>query len=115
MTHTMALPQGFEALEPFVQDWSATTALVRDQRRSQSSAEERQVFFDAAAPLLQRALDHLDAKPLDELDASDKVLLNMMLSLGHVQMAVEVHRETEPQHAAARKAMTITRSVTDFA
>jgi len=114
MSSTETLPSAFNALEPFVDMWAAATCSARDERRGVSTAEERCAFFDAAAPLLEPALAYLDAKPLAELDTSDKRLLNLMLSLGHVQMAVEVHRGVEPQHAAARAAMTITRSVTDL-
>jgi len=114
MTDAASLPAGFEALEPFQERWAAGTCAMRDQRRGESTAAERQTFFDAAAPLLAPALLHLDAKPLAELDTAEKRLLNLMLSLGHVQMAVEVHREIEPQHAAARELMKITRSVTDL-
>ncbi|MEW9856553.1 hypothetical protein [Novosphingobium sp. M1R2S20] len=109
------LPAGFETLEPFVDRWAATTCAARSERRSQSTAEERSTFFDAAAPLLDPALAYLDTRPLPELTPADKRLLNLMLSLGHVQMAVEVHREMEPEHAAARASMEITRSVTDLA
>jgi hypothetical protein len=108
------LPAGFDALEPFVETWAATTCAARDQRRGESTADERRAFFDAAAPMLEQALAYLDARPLAELAPADKRLLNLMLSLGHIQMAVEVHREVEPQHAAARGAMKITRSVTDL-
>lgn len=115
MSGAAPLPAGFEPLEPFVESWAATTCTARDRRRGESTDEERRAFFNAAAPLLEQALAHLDAKPLAQLDPADKRLLNLMLSLSHVQMAVEVHREMEPQHAAARAAMTITRSVTDLA
>jgi hypothetical protein len=114
MTGAASLPVGFEALEPFVELWAASTCAMRDQRRGESTAAERRAFFDATAPLLAPALAQLDAKPLTEFTPADKRLLNLMLSLGHVQMAVEVHGDSEPQHAAAREAMKITRSVTDL-
>jgi hypothetical protein len=115
MTGAASLPVGFEALEPFVEHWTADTCAMRDRRRFESTAPERCAFFNAAVPLLVPALTHLDAKPLTEFNPAEKRLLNLMLSLGHVQMAVEVHREIEPQHAAAREVMKITRSVTDLA
>lgn len=114
MSQTQLLPAEFQALEPFVELWSAPTTADRDRRRADSTAEQRQAFFDAGAPLLDRALAYLDAKPLTGLDEADRRLLNLVLSLGHVQMAVEVHREMEPRHAASREAMTITRSITDL-
>lgn len=115
MTGAASLPVGFEALEPFVERWTAGTSLLRDQRRGDSTAAERRAFFDVAAPLLTPAFALLDAKPLAELDMAEKRLLNLMLNLAHIQMAVEVHGDSEPQHAAARAVMKITRSVSDFA
>lgn len=114
MSPSEILPAGFEVLQPFVERWAAPTCLERDRRRGSSTEEERRTFFDTAAPLLERALAHLDAKPLAEHDAADKRLLSLMLALSHIQMAVEVHRELEPRHAEAREAMIITRSVTDL-
>ncbi|MFA7602915.1 MAG: hypothetical protein WCY29_07900 [Novosphingobium sp.] len=115
MSARQNLPAGFEALVPFVARWAAATTAERARRRSDSTAEERQTFFDAAAPRLQAAMAYLDAKPLPELDDADKRLLNLMMGFSHVQMAVEVHRETEPRHAAWREAMVITHSATDLA
>lgn len=114
MTVLPILPTGFEILTPFVESWAATTTAERARRRSDSTPEERQAFFDAAVPLLQPAMSYLDGKPLSELDAADKRLLNLMLGFSHVQMAVEVLKETEPSHAKSREAMVITHSTTDL-
>ena len=114
MSTLHALPTGFEALEPFVEYWAAATCVERDELRGGSSAEAKQTFFKSGAPLVTQATAYLDTKPLSELDAADKRLLNLLLSLSHIQMSVEVHREMEPQHALARKAMIITRSVSDL-
>jgi len=108
------LPVGFEALIPFVETWAITTTAGRAQRRSDSTAEEREAFFEAAAPMLAPAMAYLDSKPLSGLDEADKRLLNLMLCLSHVQVAVEVLKETEPRHARLREAMEITRSCTEL-
>ena len=113
MSAPASLPTGFERLEPFVGQWSAATTAERAQIRSGSTPEERQAFFDAAAPWLEQAMTYLDARPLADLIEADKQLLKLMLSLCHVQMAVEIHREMEPRHAKLREAMIITRSATD--
>ena len=114
MNGEVGLPAGFAALEGFVAGWASPTTAERAARRSASTPAEREAFFAAAAPLLEAAMAHLDSRPLAELDAADKRLLALMMALGHVQMAVEVHREMEPQHAALREAMVITRSVSDL-
>jgi hypothetical protein len=110
---TNRLPSGYAALEPFVDRWALSTTAARAQRRSDSSAEEREAFYAAAQPLLAGALNALDAKPLETLDTGERTLLDLMMSLAHVSLAVEVHKEMEPRHAKLRETMVITRSVTD--
>lgn len=107
------LPAGFEALEPFVAEWALATTAARAERRSTSSPEARETFYAAAMPLLAPALAYLDSCPLADLGDGERCLMNLMMSLAHVSLAVEVHRDMEPQHAAARAAMPITRSATD--
>jgi hypothetical protein len=113
MSSVSQLPQGFEALDPFVAQWAISTTAERAQRRTDSTPEEREAFFAAAKDLVEPALAMLDAKPLKELDEKERRLLDLMMSLAHVSLAVEVHREMEPRHAKLREAMVITRSVTD--
>lgn len=110
----MSLPAGFEALEPFVARWAVAGSAARDGLRGSSSFEERQAFYDVAQPLLARALDRLDAKPLGDLDEGETTLMNLMLSFAHVSIAVEIQREDEPKHAASRAHMRITRAVADL-
>ncbi len=110
----MSLPSEFAALEPFVAQWAIGGTAARDALRGSSSFAERQAFYDAAQPLLAQALDYLDSKPMGSFDAGEQQLMDMMLSLAHVAIAVEIQREDEPKHAAARAHMHITRSVADL-
>jgi ABC-type hemin transport system ATPase subunit len=109
----MSLPAGFEALEPFVATWAVEGTATRDALRGSSSFAERQAFYDAAQPLLALALDYLDTRDIGNFSAGEQQLMNLMLSLAHVAIAVEIQREDEPKHAAARAHMHITRSVAD--
>jgi len=108
------LPPGFEALEPFADQWALSGTATRAGERNDSSAEERRAFYDAAGPLLAPALELLDAKPLEDLDESENRLMDMMLSLAHVALAVETQREAETTHVLSRRAMTITQSSADW-
>ena len=108
------LPDGFEALEPFVEMWAIDNAPRRAEMRGEASAEERKAFYQAASPLLAQALDHLDAKPLDDLDESEKRLMQMMLSLAHVAIAEEIQKGDEEKHAFYRTFMPVTRAPADF-
>jgi len=107
------LPTGFEALEPFVGRFAAVTTAERAARRSASTDEERQSFFQAAKDLVPAALDYLDAKPLDQFDESEQRLMNLALAFAHVALAVEVQGPDEARHAELRQHMRITRSPAD--
>ncbi len=104
------LPEGFTALEAFVEKWSVPGTAARAARRGESTQAEREAFYAAARDLLTPALAQLDSKPLPALDAAEKRLLDMMLSLAHVALAVEGLGDDEPRHATMREHMRITRS-----
>lgn len=112
---TARLPEQFAALEPFVDRWAIRTTRERDRARGESRFEDLQAFYNAAQPLLGQALAYLDTFPVKELAGKEQRLMDLMLSLAHVSMAVEIHRDMEPQHAISRQAMIITRSTTDAA
>lgn len=107
------LPAGFTALEPFVARWAVAGSALRAALRGTSTPEERETFFAAAAPLLDRALDHLDSRPLAQLAGPDERLMNLMLSLAHVAMAVEIQGPDEVKSTPWRERMRITRSPAD--
>lgn len=107
------LPAGYEPLERFVDRWAISGSACRAQRRNESSAEERQTFFDAAKDFVGPALDQLDKKALASLDDSERRLLDLMLSFAHVALAVEIQGEAEPRHAHFRTTMRITKSPAD--
>ncbi len=107
------LPAGFEVLEPFVAVWALATTAERAARRSESSPEDRQAFFAAASPLLDSALALLDGKPLAALAPDERRLMDLMLSLAHVALAVEIQGPDETRSAPWRDRLRITRSATD--
>ena len=114
MNGEISLPEGFEQLEPFAEDWSVVGSANRAQRRLDSNAQEREAFFSAGKDLAAAALDLLDRKPLHELDDSEKRLMNLMLSLVHVSLAVEIQGDDEPGHARNARYIQITRASSDF-
>lgn len=107
------LPDGFAALEPFVQQWAVEGAANRALLRGRSSDAERSAFFAAAQPLLGTALDRLDTTSLAGFDAAEQRLMNLMLSLAHVSLAVEIQAGEEARHARMRERMVITRAPAD--
>lgn len=107
------LPEGFEPLEPFVDLWAAPTSAERAALRDTSTPEAREAFYSAALPLLEPALTHLDARPLNEHNAQDRTLMQLVLSLAHVALAVETHQQDEARHTPLRREMCITRTPAD--
>lgn len=104
------LPAGFDALEPFVAGWAIEGSAARAARRGNSAAQDREAFYIAARDSVQPALDYLDRRGLAGLDEADRRLMNLMLSLAHVSLAVELQREAEAHHAALRQFLPITRT-----
>jgi hypothetical protein len=86
------LPAEFGALEPFG-EWVLPTEPERYAKRLASSMEEMQAFYDAAFPLLGRAMAHLDTFGLHELPDAERNLMFLMYSLIMVSFPVEVWKQ----------------------
>lgn len=110
---TTKLPAGFEALEAFVEQWTAATADERTRIRLERGENERLAFFNALNPRVTEALAYLDAKPLAQLDDSEQRLMSLLLTFPHIAQAVEVQRDTEARHGELRRHFTITRAPAD--
>jgi hypothetical protein len=63
--------------------------------------------------LAPAALAYLDAKPLDQFDHSEQLLMKLSLSFAHVSMAVELQRDDEARHATYRPYTHITKAPAD--
>ena len=113
-TAALTLPQGFEALAPFVDQWALASAAQRAEARLDASPQDRLRFFEAVKPIAAEALTRLDAKPLAEHNASERALMQLLLSFAHVSLAVEIQGEDEAAHAIGARAMRITRAPADL-
>ena len=113
MSAVTALPAEFAALEPFVELWALSTTAERAARRTASTPQEREAFFAAAAPLLDPVLDRLDAVALTTFSVQEQRLMDLMLSLAHVALAVEIQGPDEARSAPWRDRMRIDRSIAD--
>lgn len=109
------LPESYSVLEPFAAGWALPTTAERTMRRSRSTPEERQAFYDAVSPLAAQILDELDQTPLAELSAEQKRLLDLVLAFGHVALAIEIQGPDEVQHSRWRDRMVVSRSPADLA
>lgn len=110
----MTLPIGFEALEPFAAVWAIDNAAGRAAMRGDAAEADRRAFYQAASPLLEPALAHLDARPLADLEPRETRLMHLMLSLAHVALAEEMQQKVEAEHTRLRRFMPITRAPADL-
>lgn len=113
MSGQKLLPVGFETLAPFVEFWAADTAAERARCRDISDEAGRLAFYNAANELVPKALAILDEKPLAQFDEHEQRLMKLVLSFGHVALAIELHRDEEAKHARNRPFMRITRAPAD--
>jgi hypothetical protein len=107
------LPPEFAALEPFTERWAVRGSANRAALRTASTPEEREAFFAAATPLLDRALEYLDARQLNAFTSAETRLMDLMLSLAHIALAVEIQGPDEAKSAQWRDRMRITRAPAD--
>lgn len=98
MRNAAALPAGFEDLEPFLDQWCLTGTQERHARRETASMEDIRRFYDAMLARAPDAIAFLEGKPFDGLADNERRLMQLLLALGHVAVAVEVHGQPRAPH-----------------
>lgn len=88
-----SLPPGYQDLEPFVDYWAGESNDIRWDRRARAAMPDIQRFYDAMLPRADQAMTDLDKFPLDAMPEDATRLMRLLLSLPHVAMAVEFHRQ----------------------
>ncbi len=111
---TQTLPEGFEALEPFVRDWVLADSAARAQKRQETSIEAIRVFYDAALAHAPRALELLSARQLGALDEPAENLLKLLLSLAEVSPAVEWYGQPSVVDGYDPKGFRLTLQIPDL-
>ena len=92
------LPAGFDDLEPFVERWGLKGTQERHVRRETASMEDIRGFYDAMVARAPDAIAFLEGKPFDGLAEDERRLMDLLLALGHVAVAVEVHGQPRAPH-----------------
>lgn len=92
MNNERLLPEGFGELERFVAEWALPLNMQRYTKRTRSTMEELQAFYDAVQPRAQEALALLDTHPIAQIAGPEARLMYLMLALIDVSLAVEVYR-----------------------
>ena len=89
------LPNGFEDLQPLVAKWSKATERERNLIRIESTIEELDAFYQKIFPRIEDVLGFLNKRDLHNLDAKEKNLMFLALSLAEVSPSVELFRGPE--------------------
>lgn len=92
------LPAGFEDLEEFLGQWCLDRTQERHSRRENASMEDIRRFYDAMLAKAPAAIAFLDGKAFDTLEGDEQRLMHLLLALGHVAVAVEVHGQPRAPH-----------------
>ena len=91
----VALPKGFQDLEPFVENWALSREVERNRQRRSSTIEQLQEFYDAILPRMDEIVGYLNQFSLDEMPKDAQRLLNMGLSLMEIAPAIELLGEPD--------------------
>lgn len=99
---TLALPDGFTDLEPFVADWALPTRAQRYEARLSRTYQELVGFYDAIAPRAEEAIAYLNERDIDALPDDATRLLHLLYSMVLVSYAVNVFKQNRiPDSGAA--------------
>ena len=85
------LPNTFEVLEEFVDNWALATQNERERRRKASTPDELLKFYNTILPRLEEALSHLNSLPLGSLPEPARRLFYLTLSFAEVAMFAECY------------------------
>lgn len=89
------LPEEFADLEPYAETWSLATEALRWARRTSSSIEELDAFYDVTLRRVEDAIAYCDRFSLDALPEDACNLLRMVYSFVIVSFAVELWRQPQ--------------------
>lgn len=88
------LPEGFEALEPFINQWGKPTQGERISAANDSSLEEEDTFYDAMLQHASASHELINRYGLLEMPDDVYTLALLMLSLCQVSIKIELRRRS---------------------
>ena len=108
------LPEGFEALEPFLPYWGVRGSQERRERREAASMDEIMAFYEPCLALAPAAMKHLEAFRVDNMPAAEARLYELMLALAHVSMATELHGQPRAPYTPYPHNVRLVQGLTHF-
>ena len=92
MATNKTLPDGFEELAHWGDDWALSTENLRRTKRLSSTYSELQLFYASVLPLLEKMLSHCDQFELQQLPEESASLFDLALMLSEVAPSVERYK-----------------------
>jgi|TARA_B110000263_G_C14950011_1_gene347665 hypothetical protein len=106
---TVQLPAGFGQLSTFVERWALPSTVARMRERDAATMDDIQKFYNHVTPYLQAALEHLKSVPYtDDMNAANRNLLNLCLSIAEIAPAVEWYGQPQVIDGYAGSVLTLT-------
>lgn len=97
-----ALPQQFSQLEHLVSEWAIEDGHERYLKRTNSSMEQIQAFYDEVFPHADAAVAYLDQFDYEKpLPAEAANLRNLLYSLITISLAVELWKQPRVKNSAS--------------
>ncbi|QYY33949.1 hypothetical protein K2O51_34715 (plasmid) [Cupriavidus pinatubonensis] len=101
------LPDGFQDLESFLDQWNVSTSHERWVQRAATPYPEIIAFYDAMLERADAAVAFLDQFPIDDMPAPAQNLFRLMLSMCHASIAVEMHQSSDIRNAPQQHGLRI--------
>ena len=114
MLKSKKLPEGFSALEPFVDRWAGDNTMARIAAREDSSMDEIRAFYDLMLEHAEKATDLINQYPLEKLPESVALLAKLMLGFCHATISVEVLNSSRVPTAPYPTGVKVLRGSTPF-
>lgn len=85
------LPEGFESLETWANEWAMSTQNTRWDKRLASTREELIAFYQAVQPHLEEILEHADKFEIGKLPEQSARLYALALMVAEIAPNVELY------------------------
>lgn len=102
------LPEGFEDLEPFLDHWCTRTSHERWIIRANTPYRQLVDFYETMHDRAEEATKYLEQFPLHEMSEPANNLFQLLLSMCHAAVGVEIHQSSHIRNAPEKHSLKIT-------
>jgi len=114
VSRSINLPDGFSALEAFVDRWAGNDTMERLAAREESTMSEIRMFYDTMLGYAEQAAVLINQHPLDKIPDDVALLCKLMLALCHAAVAIEVLNNPRVATAPYPTGVRVVRGLTPY-